>query len=189
MAANTALLVMDVQAATLSRLPGGAEEYVSQLSRAIQSARTHQVPIVYVVVSFRPGYPEISPDSQFAYVKSSDAFITGSPETQIPTALTPQSHDIVVTKKRVSAFSGSDLGVILRSLKVTYLVLAGIATSGAVLSTVREAADLDFKITVLEDLCRDRDEEVQRVLMEKVFTRQASVMGWEKWVAGLGVEQ
>ena len=49
------------------------------------------------------------------------------------------------------------------------LVLTGIATSGVVLSTVRQAADLDFRLTVLSDGCLDRDDEVHRMLMEKVF--------------------
>jgi nicotinamidase-related amidase len=68
---------------------------------------------------------------------------------------------------------------------VDTLVLAGVATSGAVLSTLRQAADLDFKLTVLEDLCLDTDEEVHRVLVEKVFKRQATVISSEEWIEKL----
>ena len=84
-------------------------------------------------------------------------------------------------KRRVSAFSGSDLEVVLRSLGVSHLVLTGIATSGVVLSTTREAADKDYRITVLADCCADRDEEVHRVLTTKVFPRQADVRSVEEW--------
>ena len=73
----------------------------------------------------------------------------------------------MVTKRRVSAFAGSDLEVVLRSGEVGHLVLCGIATSGVVLSTLREAADRDYRLTVLSDLCVDPDPEVQRVLLEK----------------------
>ena len=52
----------------------------------------------------------------------------------------------------------------------------GIATSGVVLSTVRWAADLDYSLVVVEDCCADSDEEVHRVLMQKVFPRQARVI-------------
>jgi nicotinamidase-related amidase len=86
-----------------------------------------------------------------------------------------------VTKKRVSAFAGSDLAQILRGDDVDHLVVAGITTSGVVLSTVREAADLDYRITVLADLCLDADEEVHRVLTEKVFPRQATVIDSTQW--------
>jgi nicotinamidase-related amidase len=88
---------------------------------------------------------------------------------------------VVVTKKRVSAFAGSDLELVLRAHDVDSLVLAGIATSGVVLSTVREAADRDYRLTVLEDLCLDADEEVHRVLTGKVFPRQAEVIAADDW--------
>jgi nicotinamidase-related amidase len=92
----------------------------------------------------------------------------------------------VVTKRRVSAFAGSDLEVILRGLRIDHLVLTGIATSGVVLSTLREASDKDYRISVLSDACADRDSEVHNVLMGKVFPRQAEVLTTADWVAGLG---
>jgi nicotinamidase-related amidase len=88
------------------------------------------------------------------------------------------------TKKRVSAFAGSDLDMILRAQRVQTLVLAGIATSGVVLSTLRHAADLDYGLVVLRDGCADADEEVHRVLLDKVFPRQADVLAVDEWVAG-----
>ena len=69
---------------------------------------------------------------------------------------------------------------------VRHLVLTGVATSGVVLSTLRSAADLDYRITVLSDGCGDGDPEVHRVLTEKVFPTQATVTTVDEWVAGLG---
>jgi nicotinamidase-related amidase len=83
----------------------------------------------------------------------------------------------------VSAFTGSDLQVVLRSLGADTLVLTGIATSGVVLSTLRQAADLDYRLVVLSDGCLDADPEVHRVLTEKVFPRQASVRTVAQWAA------
>ena len=65
------------------------------------------------------------------------------------------------------------------------LVLSGIATSGVVLSTLRQAADLDYQVTVLSDWCADGDEEVHRLLLDKVFPRQAAVVTTDEWVRGL----
>jgi nicotinamidase-related amidase len=106
--------------------------------------------------------------------------------TQIHPALGPRAEDPVVLKKRVSAFAGSDLEVLLRSLEITHLVLTGIATSGVVLSTLREAADRDYELTVLSDACADADEEVHRMLTEKVFPRQAEVLSVAEWTSRLG---
>jgi nicotinamidase-related amidase len=51
-----------------------------------------------------------------------------------------------------------------------------------VLSTVREAADKDYRLTVLSDLCADSDPEVHSMLINKVFPRQADVMTSEEWM-------
>ncbi len=71
--------------------------------------------------------------------------------------------------------------MVLRAQDISHLVLCGIATSGVVLSTLREAADKDYQLTVLADCCADADEEVQRVLLSKVFSRQAKVLQVEEW--------
>ncbi len=91
----------------------------------------------------------------------------------------------MVNRKRVSAFAGSDLDMVLRAQGVRHLVLTGIATSGVVLSTLREAADRDYALTVLRDGCADGDPEVHRVLLDKVFPRQADVTTTEEWILGL----
>jgi len=92
---------------------------------------------------------------------------------------------MVVTKRRVSAFAGSDLETILRSHQIEHMVLTGISTSGVVLSTLREAADKDYRLSVLSDGCADLDPEVHNVLLNKVFPRQADVLTVAQWTAGL----
>jgi nicotinamidase-related amidase len=92
---------------------------------------------------------------------------------------------VVVSKRRVSAFAGSDLDMVLRAGGLHSLVLAGIATSGVVLSTLRQAADLDYRLTVLADGCLDADPGVHQVLLEKVFPRQAEVVSIADWLADL----
>jgi len=65
------------------------------------------------------------------------------------------------------------------------LVLSRIATSGVVLSTLGQAVDLDFALTVLSDGCADPDDDVHRVLMEKIFPSQAQVMTVNDWTRDL----
>jgi nicotinamidase-related amidase len=115
-----------------------------------------------------------------------DGLTAGGAEAAVHPALAVRPGDLEVTKLRVSAFAGSDLEVLLRAGEIRHLVLAGIATSGVVLSTVRAAADLDFGLTVLADACLDADAEVHRVLTCKVFPRQADVLSVAQWIAALG---
>ena len=184
--ARTALLVMDVQSGIVERV-GNDPGLLGRLGGAITAARRVGVPIIYVVVKFRDGYPEVSPrNHSFSVLKGGGTRMTESDAgTAIHPAVAPQSGDVVVTKRRVGAFSGSDLEVVLRSQGVNSLVLTGIATSGVVLSTLRAAADMDYQITVLSDCCADADAVVQDVLMTRVFPRQAEVLTLDEWQAGL----
>jgi nicotinamidase-related amidase len=88
-------------------------------------------------------------------------------------------------KRRVNAFYGTDLELVLRAQRVRTLVLCGIATSGVVLSTLRDAADRDFELVVLADACGERDPDVHRLLVERVFPSQARVLPVAEWVASL----
>jgi nicotinamidase-related amidase len=181
---NTALLIMDVQNGIVERFAEGSEHLLAALSKAVVTARDVGIQVVYVRVAFRPGAPEVSRRNRaFSNIASLGTLGTDHPATEIHPSIAPQLGDVVVTKKRVSAFTGSDLDVVLRSLGVDSLVLAGIATSGVVLSTLRQAADLDYELTVLRDGCADADPEVHRVLLEKVFPRQASVITTEEWTS------
>jgi nicotinamidase-related amidase len=183
---NTALLVMDVQSGIVDRVGDASGALLDALARATTAARAAGVHVIYVRVAFRSGTPEISARNRtFSALAAMGGMGEDDSSTQIHPAVAPHPGDVIVTKRRVSAFSGSDLDVVLSSLHVHSLVLTGIATSGVVLSTLRQAADLDYDLTVLHDGCADADAEVHRVLLDKVFPRQAAVIGIDEWVAGL----
>lgn len=183
---KAAILVMDVQNGVVDRVAERASALLDTLGRAIAAARSAGVTVVYVRVAFRPGHAEVSRSNRaFSALSSAGGMGLDDPATQVHPAVAPEPDDVVVVKKRVSAFTGSDLDVVLRSLEVGHLVLSGIATSGVVLSTVRQAADLDYELTVLEDGCADADAEVHRLLCERVFPRQATVLTTDEWVATL----
>ena len=179
---HMALLVMDMQVGIVSRY-AQTGDFLKPVSAAIIAARAASIPVMYVAVAFRPGYPEISPrNKSFSATRQRESSLSAPALTaEIHPAVAPQPAEILVTKRRVSAFSGSDLEIVLRAQDITHLVLCGIATSGVVLSTLREAADKDYQLTVLADCCFDNDEEVQRVLLTKVFPRQADVVQSEAW--------
>ena len=176
---RSALLVLDVQDWIVNRL--GLAGVLGTLREAIGGARAAGIPVIYVTIGFREGSPDTSPRNKI--------FRKRDPQREVAPAvdarLAPRPDEIVVVKKRVSAFTGSDLELVLRSLGVDHLVLGGVSTAGVVLSTVRDASDRDYVLTVLSDCCADSDEEVHRVLMTKVFPGQADVMTTAEWRASL----
>jgi nicotinamidase-related amidase len=184
---SSALLVMDVQQGVVDRY-ADTDAVLDRVVTALAAARDAGIAVLFVRVAFRPGFPDVSPRNRsFTTLSASsgERFTEDGDGTQLHPSLARRPSEPIVLKKRVSAFTGSDLEVLLRSSGIDHLVLAGIATSGVVLSTVREAADSDYRLTVLADACADADPEVHRVLVEKVFPRQAEVMTVDEWIAEL----
>ena len=180
------LLAMDFQRGIVGRLTSG-EAVVAVAARAVAAARAAGVPVLFVRVAFRPGYPEVvsSPAFSTSVAQAAESMTETNEATALHPVLARRDDEPLVTKRRVSAFTGSDLGVLLRAYDAKHLVLTGISTSGVVLSTVRQAADLDFRLTVLSDACGDRDAQVHQVLTEKVFPRQATVTSSTDWIASI----
>jgi len=139
---NTALLVMDMQSAILHNLNDNTS-FVGNVAKAIAAARKDKIPVIYVVAGFRQGAPEISMNNKSfsAGMRERWANADSSEWMKIDPEISPLEHEIIVTKRRVSAFTGSDLEIILRAQEIRHILLTGIATSGVVLSTLREAAD------------------------------------------------
>jgi len=178
---NTALLVIDLQVGILGMLPDTGS-VIPNTAKAIANAREKKIPVIYVTVGFRPGAPEVSLNNKsFGAAKERFASMDMAEFTKVIPELEPKEGEVTMIKRRVSAFTGNDLEVVLRAQGIQHIVLSGVATSGTILSTVREAADKDYRITVLSDCCADGDEEVHRVLTTKVFPRQADVLTVEEW--------
>jgi nicotinamidase-related amidase len=160
----TALLVMDVEHGMADRYP---DDVVERMAAAVCAARRAGMPVIFVRVALRGAGAPLEDDGG------------------IHPDLTPIPGEPVVTRRRVNAFAGSPLDVVLRARGTRSLVLCGVATSGVVLSTLRAAADQDFELTVLRDACADADPDVHRMLLDKVFPRKADVVDVATWAAGL----
>ncbi len=184
-----ALLIMDVQQGIINNLGDRATEYLQRVSKAVDAARQSGIPVIFVVVRFRKGYPELSPNNKMFGALRERSWDMDETSDLTKPMITPQEDELVIAKKRVSAFAGSDLEMILNARGITELILCGVSTSGVVLSTLRYAADKDYRLSVLSDCSSDQDEEVHRVLTEKVFPRQAEVLTIEQWTQKLNIQK
>lgn len=178
--ARTALLLMDFQPAVLAAVPDG-EQALERAHDALAWAREHDVQVAHVRVALAEDDRAAVPahNKTFAAAASEGWLDDGLPHTDTHESLAAASHDgdILVRKVRVGAFaSATDLRALLRQKGIDTLVLAGLSTGGVVLSTLRQAADEDFRIFVLEDATGDPDAEVHSVLTRKLFPQQAEVI-------------
>lgn len=175
---NSALLVMDFQSVILNHfLPQDrAGDVIRNTASLIASARAAGVPVIYITVGFRQGYPEVSQNNTiFSAIKNNGIFITGSEGAAIHTAVAPAENEVVIIKRRIGAFSFTDLEMILRAQGIETLILAGVTTSGVVLSTVGQAFDLDYRLVVASDCCADPDHDINLFLLEKILPQHAIV--------------
>lgn len=176
---HTALLAMDCQVGIVSVYAKPQDEFVARTADVVAAARIAGMPLIHIQVGFRPGMPEVGTRNKiFAAVKASpqhQEFFRGSSGAIHP-ALGPEPDDLVITKHRVSAFKGTDLEMILRAREIQHLVMFGIATSGVVLSTLLDACDADYNVTVISDCCADRDSELHIALTERFFPSRGQVI-------------
>ena len=187
--ARTAVLAMDCQAAIVSIYSQPPEEFLGRASAVLAAARKAGMMVIHVQVGFRPGLPEVSDRNKlFAALKSNPqrVQIFEGPGGAIHPMLGPEPGDIVVTKHRVSAFTGTDLEMLLRARDIETLVLFGIATSGVVLSTLLHAFDADFRILVIGDCCKDRDAELHQALLHSLFAQRGDVLAADEFLRALG---
>lgn len=174
----TALLIADFYADAMGNLPHATERGVVDRTQALQAAaRDAGILVCYCATVFRPGYPEISDKNKtFSQRKNSGQPAVSDPVDLIHPSVAPGPGEIVVGKHRVNALFGTDLDMTLRANGIETLIILGYATSGVVLSTVRYAADLDYRILVVEDCCADQDSEVHDFLTQRIFPRQTDVV-------------
>ena len=164
---RTAVLIMDFQQRIVNNVASEPEPVVRNAARVLEGARRAGIPVIYVV--HRGG-----------------AFAEYAPDVEIHEGVAPASGETVITKTRPGPFSTTALDVNLREMGRDTLVVMGVATSGCVLSAVRWAADINYRFVVVSDACSDADPEVHRVLTEKVYPRQGTVMSTDEFLGIIG---
>ena len=165
-AARTAVLIMDFQQRIIANVATEPAAVVENAAKALAGARQAAIPVIYVVHRGGP-------------------FAEYAPDVELHEGVAPAEGELVITKVRPGPFSTTALDVTLREMGKDNLVIMGVATSGCVLSSVRWAVDINYSFIVLSDACSDGDPEVHRVLTEKVYPRQGTVMTTDEFLSAL----
>ncbi len=163
---RTAVLIMDFQQRIISNFAGEPQAVVENASQALQAARQAGIPVIYVVHRGGP-FQEYAPD------------------VELHEGVAPAPGEMVITKTKPGPFSTTGLDVTLRDMGKDTLVIMGVATSGCVLSAIRWSVDIGYKFIVVSDACSDADPEVHRVLTEKVYPRQGTVMTTQEFLGAI----
>lgn len=132
---------------------------IPKIKHAIERFRKFSLPIIFANDSY------LENDWLFKYMKKHAVRFTEGVE--VIDELKPEKGDIVLEKRRFSAFFRTDLDITLRELGVDAVVLAGINTHVCVLATAFDAISNDFEVVLLSDCCASHSKEIHDFIVTK----------------------
>jgi nicotinamidase/pyrazinamidase len=159
-----AIIVVDMLKDNLkegSRHPMVAEgkAIVPNLRRLLEESRKRGYPVVFACDSF------LKDDFIFKGKMKVHA-LRGTPGAEVIDDLCPEPTDIVLPKRRFSAFYKTDLDQTLRVLGVDTIVVTGITTEVCVLMTGMDGLCHDFSAILLEDCSASKSKEMHRSCLD-----------------------
>lgn len=102
----------------------------------------------------------------------------GSREADFIEAIAPDEtrDEIVINKTASGVFSSTNLHYVLNNLGVKSLFITGVYTNECVETTVRDACDLGYLVTLVEDCCATVTPELQEASLATLRDRYARVI-------------
>ncbi|KAJ5676569.1 Isochorismatase hydrolase [Penicillium maclennaniae] len=189
---QTALLLLDFHSMFVSRLPERGPAAVKVAAEMKTWAKSKGIKVVHALVDFSA--------SPFETCKGSERFAAIAEAVREHGAaecseLLEDADDEVTFLRRlghVSALKSPGLEDYLKMNNIKSLLLAGLSTSGCVTRTALPACDEEYVVTTISDACADPDDELHRVMLEKVLNNRGYVSsaidiqkGYEKVISGI----
>ena len=161
---------LDMDVATMPAKPEDAKRVIANARAALDFARDRKIPVIHVVLVYRrlPGIGSegmVSPFWKALHAAQGETDrltpgrkstvrehnVEGSPGTEIIPELHRPGDYVINNKKRLDCFYGTDLRLLLDTLKAKNVVLMGINTNTCVLNTAFTAFNFDYRVIVLSD--------------------------------------
>jgi Amidases related to nicotinamidase len=189
--ARPAVVVIDVQNYMLGPVgdePDGSDEYVSScgeagrraaatIARLLDSARAVGAPVFYTRFELaRDGSDMGVYRLKRDLVESETWCLEGSFGARIAEVVAPRDGDVVLVKKKPSAFVGTPLLGMLVDRGVDTVIVVGGSTSNCVRATAVDAASLNFRVIVPADCVFDRFDISHRVSLSDLDRQYGDVV-------------
>jgi nicotinamidase-related amidase len=185
--AGTALLLIDIQNEVMhpdgqlrGDLPAAADRLVDATRQLVAWARDRSYPVIWVRMAFRPGMVDAGRGVRMNTSVTAGRLVDGSWGAEILDGLDRRPDDVVVTKKRSSAFFNTDLDFILNGLGVRRLVVGGTSTNWAIESTVRDGDSRDLEMIVVREATASRIAELHEPSLRSMASRYARILSLDE---------
>jgi nicotinamidase-related amidase len=148
------------------------ERLISEINALVEIMRKEQLPVIWVRQEFEPDLSDAFPEMR---VKNIHTVIKGTEGCQIDSRLNIAPTDIVIVKKRYSAFHGTNLDEVIARLQPDCIVIAGINTHACVRTTLIDAYQRDWPIVVATDCVGSYDHVHHQVTLDYVKDKLATL--------------
>ena len=158
---QVALLVIDVQGEYFDEDGPAYVEHaldiVGNVNRLIDAFRAGDQPVVFVRHAHRADGSDAGRMGDFSAADEEDSFVEGTPRAELVPELHAEPGDVVVTKRRYSAFLGTDLEAVLHTVRTRAVVICGLMTSFCCETTARDAHGRDYEVLFAADAVEGPD--------------------------------
>ncbi len=100
----------------------------------------------------------------------------GSKEAEFLPEVAPQGDEIVIDKTASGVFSSTNLHYVLNNMGIRSLYLVGVYTNECVETTARNACDLGYFVTVVDDACATVTPELHQASLDTMRNRYARIL-------------
>lgn len=149
---------------------------IHAIAKLLTAARAKGVRVFYTTVEHRPDALDYGRDRDKNFRTGEATSITGGRGPEIPVEIAPMPEDIVISKKKASAFFGTPLASYLIDLAVDTLLVTGVSTSGCVRASVVDGHAYNFRICVIEEATFDRSSVAHKANLFDMHMKYADVV-------------
>ena len=178
---RAALLIIDMQNDfVLDGKPlkvAHARRVVPQIQSVLAAFRERGLPVFHVLRVHRKDGSDVEIIRQELF-KNAPFAVEGTPGAAVIDELAPRHGEHILKKTRMSAFTGTELDLMLRTLGVTTLVICGIQTPNCIRTTVFDGIAHNYPVVLVDDATGAASDEIHRANvrdMQNIGVRIAQV--------------
>jgi nicotinamidase-related amidase len=136
--------------------------------RRLQDAfRTHELEVVHIRIQ---SLTRDGRDRSTGHKRLKLLATPGSKESEFIESVAPCGDEIIVNKTASGVFSSTNLHYVLKNMGVSSLFIVGVYTNECVETTIRDACDLGYLVTMVEDCCTTVTPELHEVSVDQAIS-------------------
>ena len=183
---QTALLIIDMQNDfVLEGAPlrvAQAKTVIPNILEILRRFRAENQPVFHVIRVHRKDGSDVEIIRQDLFKKQPFA-VEGTPGAQVVDELLPVQNEYVIRKTRMSAFIGTELDLMLRTIGVTNLIITGIQTPNCIRTTVFDAIAYNYPVTLIEDAVGAKNDTIHQANLEDMKNIGVQIMKTQEFLS------